>query len=169
MKILDEIIFAFMKSNSIFGNLNAFDKFPANDTHENVEHIFRIFPDPDEVINIGDRNFFVISLRISIRYFHIERLIEKALDDLYPSNCPSAVLDLSDGFPGVHLYSYRNYLIDISSAAAQKKSIQEFIDKYYTWLEPIRQKMRSLECLADFEFYLYPPPRGIQSIGKSGA
>jgi len=153
MKILDEITSAFMQSNSTFGNLNEFDRFSANDTHKNVEHIFRISPDPEGVINMAGKNFFVVFLKINIRYLHIEELIEKALGDLYFSNCPSAVLNLSDGFPEEHLYSYQNYLIDVSSAAAQKKSVQEFIDRYYKWLEPIRKKMRSHECLADFEFY----------------
>jgi len=152
MRICDEIISAFMQSSSIFSNLNEFNRFSANDTHGNVKHAFYISPYPDGIINIKGKNFFTISFSLEIRYLHIEQLIENILGDLYPSGCPSVVLNLSDGFPEEHLYSHRNYLIDVSSAAAQKKSIQEFIEKYYKWIEPVRQKMRSIECLADFEF-----------------
>jgi len=155
MSILDEITSAFMRSNSIFSDLDEFGRFQANDTQKNVEHIFHVSI-PEGVTDIDERIFFAVNLNINVTYLHIEEFIKKALGHLYDPSWSSALLLLQDGFPLGELHDDKHYLIDISSVAAKKKSIQGFIDKYYQWLEPIRKKMRSPECLIDFEFHLNP-------------
>jgi|GEM_PF-1486634 len=155
----DDVIFEFIHSNPIFGKLNAFDRFRANDTSEEVRHIFHISSFGDEIVT-DNGVFCAIDLNIKIKYPIIEKFIEEALGELYHLSGVSSVLWLSDGFPEEEIYHNpeeevdynQTYMIDISNPTAKKKSIAEFIDKYHQWLEPIRQKMRSPECLADFEF-----------------
>jgi len=128
-----------------------------------VRHVFHISSFEDEIVT-DNGVFCAIDLFIKIKYLNIEKFIEKALGELYHLSGVSSALRLSDKFPEEEIFYNpeeeiffnQTYMIDISDPATKKKSIAEFIDKYYQWLEPVRQKMRSPECLTDFEFYPTP-------------
>jgi len=145
MDVCDEVMFEFINSKPIFGKPNEFNRFKANDTSKEVEHIFHISSFDDEVIT--DKGVFcAIDLAIDIKYIKIEKFIDETLRGVSSSDGISSALCLRNGFPQEEIHYHQKYLIDISNPAAKKKSIAEFIDKYYQWLEPIRQKMRSPEC-----------------------
>jgi len=154
-EVIKEISSAMVAMNPAFQWLeeSLVDKtqFYATDVPKDVIHRFHIFSPADEIKKDG-KNFIPISLSVHIIFYDIEKLIVDALGES-PSHLHTYTLGLSRGFPKEELYLNQMYLIDISSNVAKKLSINCFVRGYEKLLEPIRQKMRTPDCLGDDQFF----------------
>jgi len=159
MNVVSDFISSMVYVNPWLEDLKDDCRIRATDTLDNVEHIFYV--SVDDELKKSNSLFVAVSLRFEVIFKDIENVIAKALGDTEPWRV-SCNLWLSEELCGEKLLINQEYLIDVSSDVAKKKSLSQFFEMYNKKIEPLRKKMRSQECLDDYEFY--PDPRGSELL-----